>query len=593
MRRGLTAGLLTTCVFLLAGAQQALAATPTPPFSECPAIGLDTSCALLIYVTPTGQVGVAGDPTQGPFDGVEDTLIGVQNNSPTPLSSLPLSATSGKPLFGFDGDGLCLSFPSPPACPFDSTSYAGPGVSFSNISVDTTSGTVNFSPAVPPGGSAYFSLEEALSTVPPFDIAPGPPNGGLTAQQISSSANEPVVAVNPTDPKNVVVAFNHPTKDGSGNFLVHCGYEVTKDGGQTWSGPHDLAVPKAQGLTANAGGDPSLAFRADGKLFFACLASGDDVTSGASSQAPTELYSAVSGDGGSSFGPSVILVHGTDSVNTNGPDQEEVAAAPTGTAVYMCYTFYVSGTPAVRVAQLDAGTSPSIVNKASATAGTGQKNPQGCTVSVAASGRVWAGWWDSNAGATSDIHANRAYAAYSTDGANSFTGVTALGPKRGDDGTSGGAFHPERHVYVQASPAPGDGRVLAVWEDVFTGVDSILQAVNTGSGWGGASSIAAGTQPSVAWGLDGKVAYGYYSDLAPFGSMMDYQVAQTAGPAIGTLSGLAAPNASSSELSGLGPCCGRFGDYSGVAEENGTAYGVWTDNGNSSGNTQTVWLGHN
>ena len=88
---------------------------PSPPFNQCPAVGEDTGCALLIYVTPSGQAGVAGDPTQAPFDGIEDTLIGVQNDSSAPLSSIPLSATTAKPLFGFDGDGLCATFPQPAA----------------------------------------------------------------------------------------------------------------------------------------------------------------------------------------------------------------------------------------------------------------------------------------------------------------------------------------------------------------------------------------------------------------------------------------------------------------------------------------------
>jgi hypothetical protein len=37
--------------------------------------------------------------------------------------------------------------------------YEGPTSWFSGISSDTSGGTVNFSPAIPPGGSTYFSLE--------------------------------------------------------------------------------------------------------------------------------------------------------------------------------------------------------------------------------------------------------------------------------------------------------------------------------------------------------------------------------------------------------------------------------------------------
>jgi len=149
--------------------------TPSPPFHQCPALGADTSCGLLIYITPTGSIGVLGDPTQPPYDSIEDTLIGVQNDSGFSIASIPISATSGKDLFGFDGDGLCTYLLNPTCLLPGTSGYEGPGVSFTNISADLTSGTVNFSPAIPPGGSAYFSLEEALATVPPFDIDPGPP----------------------------------------------------------------------------------------------------------------------------------------------------------------------------------------------------------------------------------------------------------------------------------------------------------------------------------------------------------------------------------------------------------------------------------
>jgi hypothetical protein len=40
---------------------------PKPPFTECPAIGLDTSCGLLIVATDYGTF-VVDDPTQGPYE---------------------------------------------------------------------------------------------------------------------------------------------------------------------------------------------------------------------------------------------------------------------------------------------------------------------------------------------------------------------------------------------------------------------------------------------------------------------------------------------------------------------------------------------
>ncbi|MEO8745085.1 MAG: PKD domain-containing protein [Candidatus Dormiibacterota bacterium] len=134
---------------------------PTPPLTECPAIGNDTSCGLLIVVNPDGTTTVVGDPSQQPFDGLEDTLVGVLNNSPQTISIIPLSSSGTTPIFDFDGDGLCSGFWSgtPSGCPFGPTGYEGPNTSFS-IS-DSNVGTVNFTGGLAPGGQTYFSLEGA------------------------------------------------------------------------------------------------------------------------------------------------------------------------------------------------------------------------------------------------------------------------------------------------------------------------------------------------------------------------------------------------------------------------------------------------
>jgi hypothetical protein len=145
-------------------------------FHQCPAVGFDTGCALLIVINPDGSATVKSDPGQGAFDGIEDTLIGVQNNSSTTLASLPLIGTLAP--FGFDGDGLCsgLPGPTPTGCPFGPTGYEGPNTSFSNISPSLNDGTVNFTGGLGSGKSAYFSLE---GVVTPGVIHVGPPPGNI------------------------------------------------------------------------------------------------------------------------------------------------------------------------------------------------------------------------------------------------------------------------------------------------------------------------------------------------------------------------------------------------------------------------------
>lgn len=157
----------------------------SPPFNECPAVGSDTSCGVLFVINPDGSVTVLTDPNQPPFDTppVEDTLIGVLNQSGFPISSLTLTSTSDA--FGFDGDGICSASTTPeaPGCPFATTTsgYEGPDNTFSVV--DDNHGTVNFTGAgIPPGQSTYFGLEG--------NVTPESLEFPLSAQAVAVTATE-------------------------------------------------------------------------------------------------------------------------------------------------------------------------------------------------------------------------------------------------------------------------------------------------------------------------------------------------------------------------------------------------------------------
>src|SRR6266481_216071 len=137
----------------------AIAQAPSPPFRQCPPIGQNTGCSVLITFQKDGKPRVDTDPSQGPFDGIEDTSVGIQNNSNRPIFSISLKGSTI--IFGFDGDGLCGANPRPGGCPFGPTGYEGPGVSFTNISSNRASGTASFAGGIKKGGSAFFSLEES------------------------------------------------------------------------------------------------------------------------------------------------------------------------------------------------------------------------------------------------------------------------------------------------------------------------------------------------------------------------------------------------------------------------------------------------
>jgi hypothetical protein len=125
----------------------------------CPAVGNDSDCGVIITITDSGaSISFTG---QGPYDGVEDTLVGVVNNSSQAISALGITSTED--VFSFDGDGIDTY--GVPGNSKDGTGYGGPNAYFTNIGPGATSGTVNFiTPLAANGGSSFFSLENAISS---------------------------------------------------------------------------------------------------------------------------------------------------------------------------------------------------------------------------------------------------------------------------------------------------------------------------------------------------------------------------------------------------------------------------------------------
>ena len=67
-------------------------------------MGVDSDCQTLITLNAGNIVGITNGLNHGPYDIVEDTLLGVVNNTGGTVFSLNLS---GNGIFGFDGDGAC------------------------------------------------------------------------------------------------------------------------------------------------------------------------------------------------------------------------------------------------------------------------------------------------------------------------------------------------------------------------------------------------------------------------------------------------------------------------------------------------------
>lgn len=133
-------------------------ALASPSAAQCPPVGESPTCAVVITINPNGRLTFQVDPSIGPYDGVEDTLVGVINKSGATVFGISLS---GSDIFGFDGDGICTfiscGWPNP-------TGYEGPGTSFSVT--DANNGIVNFTGnGLANNGSTYFSLEEAPQNI--------------------------------------------------------------------------------------------------------------------------------------------------------------------------------------------------------------------------------------------------------------------------------------------------------------------------------------------------------------------------------------------------------------------------------------------
>lgn len=205
--RRLAVMLVSTCAFF-ALAAAAAAAAPTPPFKQCPPVGADTSCGTLIVVNASGGVEAFNDPSQGPFDGIEDTLVGVENQSGKAVKELELSGTE---IFGFDGDGICSGAytPAPPACPYGTTGYEGPGTEFEATNVNE--GKVKFTGAgLAPGSSTYFGLENPVtcqSVGGKLKCTSGPVGPSVCSTEVGEGTNTKTVPLSTTESCDLIVAF--------------------------------------------------------------------------------------------------------------------------------------------------------------------------------------------------------------------------------------------------------------------------------------------------------------------------------------------------------------------------------------------------
>jgi hypothetical protein len=154
-------------------------------------------------------------------------------------------------------------------------------------------------------GIALLGVGSAGSAAPTRATSAGIPVN-VDVSQRSGNESEEAVAVNPTDPRNVVIVTNI-AGSGAGMFEA-----VSFDGGATWT-KHLIATGALGDPLGSACCDPSLSFDQYGNLFMTYLyLSGNTV--------PTLIPVALSTDGGVTF---TVIANIASSAKRNAPTGDE------------------------------------------------------------------------------------------------------------------------------------------------------------------------------------------------------------------------------------------------------------------------------
>jgi hypothetical protein len=331
---------------LASGSPQGPPAGPTtPPFTQCPAIGLDTSCQFLIDVTNTNPKvppRILRDESQAYYDGSDDVTVAVQNETTAPLGSIHIGvAGSSDGVFGFDGDGECseLISPQPEGCPFgapieepfgDGSGYSGPDTTFTIESTDA--GMVNFPTPLQPGQYTYFTLE-----APPYgtSLVAGEVNDTISTTLSTTEGAEIVTGNTITVPTPVEVT------DTATIAGEHASEATGKVKYQVYSDPNckELAAEAGEKAvmdgTAEASNPVGKALATNHTYYWQATYTGDAQNSEAVS---------VCGDETMTFGtpPVTTSTVSTSLVASNGVSGAQITV-PTGTAVHDTAT--VAGSP--------------------------------------------------------------------------------------------------------------------------------------------------------------------------------------------------------------------------------------------------------
>jgi uncharacterized protein (TIGR03437 family) len=258
---------LTSC-FSICQAQTGPSTTVCPTTSNT-----NTDCGFIITIGPNGAITGAPVPNAQPYDGGDDTLVGVINNSGKPYTgSFTITASAfGTGVFALEGDGICVYIgpgafqPSPMGAycsandvrGLDPGDYEGPIAKFSNITTKfafNDTGTVTIT-GLASGASTFFSLEG-----PPAAIQA---SGGIPITQplTVTGANLGTITLGASISGSVSAVGGTPPYMFAGSGTPPAGITVngaTVSGTPTQTGPFSVSITVTD--SAKASGTASVTY---------------------------------------------------------------------------------------------------------------------------------------------------------------------------------------------------------------------------------------------------------------------------------------------------------------------------------------------
>jgi hypothetical protein len=279
-------------------------AAPFPDFNVCPVIGQAyAGCNTVIVINSIGSPTIYDNLALNnhPYDGIEDSLVGVQNNSGQVINVLPLAGTN---IFGFDGDGICApGYPTAlHSCSWDHpTGYEGPNTSFTVT--DFHNGAVNFTGGLANQAQAYFSLEQIVTSTNLIIDQPIQASGlsGTTTVNVSG------LVANFTDPGPGEVVSDYSASIDWGDATSSAGTVGGSAPNFTVSGTHTYASTGAKVLTVTITDIDNPANQATAQSNFSVVACAPGAACTATATVPgaqtTQVISATGGTVTLTLGP--------------------------------------------------------------------------------------------------------------------------------------------------------------------------------------------------------------------------------------------------------------------------------------------------